>query len=79
MATGAVTDLGASDRMMSRGRPTAQPSSTALAQATAPPNRAAHSSRAQRRRSSARRIHKGQASATTAGPSRKWMNWAPPK
>jgi hypothetical protein len=52
---------------------------TALPLATAPPASAAISRATARRRSSARRCHKGQASATTAGPSRKWMNWAPEK
>ena len=79
IATGAVTDLGASDSTTSCGRPTAQPSATAEPLAAAPPSSEASSSRPKRARNSARRCHSGQASATTAGPSRKWMNCAPAK
>jgi hypothetical protein len=79
MATGAVTDLGASEASTSAGRPNTQPASTALPAAAAPPASAARPRARQRKRSSARRCHIGQASATTAGPSRKWMNCAPAK
>ncbi len=51
IATGAVTDFGASDRSMSGSRPIAQPMATALAAAAAPPHRAATVSAKPRRRS----------------------------
>ena len=79
MATGAVTDLGASDSIASRGRSSAQAIATALPAAAPPPTTAARVKRAQWARSCTRRSHSGQASATTAGPSRKWMNCAPAK
>ena len=79
MATGAVTDLGASDSSTSPGRPSAQPSPTALTAPAVPPASDASTSRPQRAASAARRCHSGQPSATTAGPSRKWMNCAPEK
>jgi len=79
IATGAVTDLGARDISTSPGRPSAQPSPTALAAAAVPPAREASTSRPQRARSAARRCHSGQPKATTAGPSKKWMNCAPAK
>jgi len=44
-----------------------------------PPASEASTSRPQRERSAARRCHRGQPSATTAGPSKKWMNCAPAK
>jgi hypothetical protein len=77
--TGAVTDLGASDRVTSSGNPRAQASSRAEPLAAAPPSNAASNRRPQRCCSSLRRCQSGHASATTAGPSKKWMNCAPAK
>ena len=71
MATGAVTDLGASERSTSPVSPMAQPASTATMAAVAPPASAAISRRPQLRASSSRLSHSGNPSATTAGPSRK--------
>ncbi len=79
IATGAVTDFGASDSKTSRGRPNIHPSATALPAAAKPPASAATVNATPRRRTSARRSHSGHASATTAGPSRTCTNCAPAK
>ena len=69
MATGAVTDFGASERNTSSGMPKAQPSATALPPAARPPASEASVNATPRLRTSVRRSQSGQASATTAGPS----------
>ena len=51
----------------------------ALAAAALPPASEASTSRPQRERSAALRCHRGQPSATTAGPSKKWTHCAPAK
>jgi len=79
MATGALTDFGASGRSTSSGKPSVHPKATALLAAAMPPTSAAIVNATPRRRSSARRNQSGHASATTAGPSSKWMNYAPAK
>ena len=79
MATGVVTDLGASDSTTAGGRPSHQAINTAEPAALAPPSTAAISSLPPRWRRAARRSHSGQAMATTAGPSIRWMSCAPAK
>ena len=79
IATGAVTDFDASERSTSSGRPRPPPITTALPPAAKPPSSAARANARPRRRTSARRCHSGQASATTAGPSSTWTNCAPAK
>ena len=70
IATGAVTDFGASEWTISIGMPSSDAKTTALPAAAAPPTSAAIVSATPRRRTSARRTQSGHASATTAGPSR---------
>ena len=80
IATGAVTDFGASERTTSSGRPSQRRErAPRCRRRRAPPTSAAIVSATPRRRTSARRTQSGQASATTAGPSSTWMNCAPAK
>ena len=76
---GVVTDFGASDSNVVRLAPSAQATSTAEAIAVNDPATQAATIGASSRRTSPAFAASGTASATVAGPSRKWTNCAPSK
>ncbi|OBS31031.1 hypothetical protein A9O67_02150 [Tepidimonas fonticaldi] len=79
IATGVVTDLGASEASVCGLAPSSQPSATALTAAASAPVTSPATSGAQVRRSSGHCACRATASATVAGPSRKCTNCAPSK
>src|ERR1700681_1124456 len=79
MATGAVTDLGASEISTVRGRPSAAPTAMAETIDVAVPAINAASIGSALRRTVGQFLYRGMAMATVVGPSRKWMNCAPVK
>ena len=78
IATGAVTDLGASERSTA-SRQAEQPAQAHRGPTAADPPAVAASSAHARASQFGAALPQRPASATTAGPSRKWMNCAPEK
>jgi len=79
IATGVVTDLAASEAMVAFDAPSSQASTSAETIATTTPTSRPTVSANQARRSFGICSASGTASATVAGPSRKWTNCAPSK
>lgn len=79
IATPAVADFGRKDSIMSRRRSETWPSTITEAIATIEPTRSATEIGSSKALTSFRFLYKGTAIATVAGPSKKWINWAPAK
>ena len=78
-ATGAVVDFGANDSRTSVGKPKARAKIMAEPAATIEPVSKASTIGATDVRIVSLLSQSGKANATVAGPSRKWINWAPSK
>ncbi len=79
IAIGAVTDFGASESSVAGEAPSAQAMPTALPSASSEPAASAPAIGSASRFTLSHSRASGTASATTAGPSRKWTNCAPSK
>jgi hypothetical protein len=79
IATGVVTDFGASDITVAWLAPSRVPMSTALPAATSEPAASDTVTASADRRTRLNCRYNGTASATVAGPSMKCTNWAPSK
>ncbi|MCY1374783.1 hypothetical protein D9M69_621460 [compost metagenome] len=79
MATGAVTDFGASEAMVALLAPSAQPTPLAVTVAASVPTTSAPAMGSHRRLTRASCSNSGTDRATVAGPSRKCTNCAPSK
>ena len=79
MAIGVVTDLPASEARMRGGAPSRAAMPTAVPTAVSEPATRARAIGTAERRTRSQFSTSGMASATVAGPSRKWTNCAPSK